>query len=160
MRLVKSIEKISAASANQIIGNLRAPHEIPRAGEKIVTTPSPAWRAMQIDYATAVQDAYSFQVGSGLPLGDVLAVTEVEKGTPGLGRRPPRHALSHVERAPPSARPSSSATPSRKTRARRSPRRQQRDRARRTNHRAGNVGRLGGGWHADASPMPTRRWAA
>jgi len=70
-------------------------------GEKIVSTPSPAWRGMRIDYATAVQDAYSFQVGSGLPLGDVLAVTEVEKGTPAwdAGLRPGM-LLSHVGRTP------------------------------------------------------------
>jgi S1-C subfamily serine protease len=70
-------------------------------GTKIVTTPSPAWRGMRIDYATAVQDAYSFQAGSGILLGEALAVTEVEKGTPAwdAGLRPGM-LLSHVERTP------------------------------------------------------------
>lgn len=70
-------------------------------GTKIITTPSPAWRGMRIDYATAVQEAYSFQAGSGIPLGEALAVTEVEKGTPAwdAGLRPGM-LLSHVERVP------------------------------------------------------------
>jgi S1-C subfamily serine protease len=70
-------------------------------GKKIITNPWPAWRGMRIDYATAVQEAYSFQTGSGIALGEVLAVTEVEKGSPAwdAGLRPGM-LLSHVERTP------------------------------------------------------------
>jgi len=70
-------------------------------GKKIITNPWPAWRGMRIDYATAVQEAYSLQAGSGIALGEVLAVTEVQRGTPAwdAGLRPGM-LLSHVERTP------------------------------------------------------------
>jgi S1-C subfamily serine protease len=68
-------------------------------GKPIVTTAAPAWRGMRVDYATAVQDAYSFSAAAGVPLGEAIAVTEVEKGTPAwdAGLRPGM-LVSHVER--------------------------------------------------------------
>jgi S1-C subfamily serine protease len=66
-------------------------------GNRIVTAPDPAWRGLRVDYATAVQDVYSS--AASFPLGEALAVTDVERGTPAwdAGLRPGM-LISHVER--------------------------------------------------------------
>jgi len=70
-------------------------------GRKIVTNWPPAWRGMRIDYATAVVEVFAASTSGGSPLGDAVAVTEVEQGTPAwnAGLRPGM-LLSHVEQAP------------------------------------------------------------
>jgi serine protease Do len=70
-------------------------------GKKIVTNWPPAWRGMRIDYASAVLEAFAASPSGGSPLGEAIAVTDVERGTPAwdAGLRPGM-LLSHVERAP------------------------------------------------------------
>ncbi len=68
-------------------------------GRRIVTTEDPPWRGIRVDYATAVQEV-PFTSGS-VPLGETLAVTEVEKGSSAweAGLRPGM-LVTHVERSP------------------------------------------------------------
>jgi serine protease Do len=70
-------------------------------GKKIVTALPPAWRGMRIDYASAVLDSFAVSPPGGSPLGEAIAVTDVQRGTPAwdAGLRPGM-LMSHVERAP------------------------------------------------------------
>ncbi len=68
-------------------------------GRRIVTTADPPWRGLRVDYATAVQEVYS--ATANFPLGEALAVTDVEKESPAweAGLRP-GSLITHVERSP------------------------------------------------------------
>jgi len=74
----------------------------PVQGTKIVTTPAPDWRGLRIDYTTAVSELPAWPAGGrGLPLDNVVAVTEVDEGTPAwqAGLRPGM-LISHAGRVP------------------------------------------------------------
>mgnify|MGYP003879202109 CR=1 FL=1 len=68
-------------------------------GRRVVTAEDPPWRGLRVDYATAVQEVYS--TAANFPLGEALAVTEVEKDSPAweAGLRP-GSLITHVERSP------------------------------------------------------------
>jgi S1-C subfamily serine protease len=70
-------------------------------GKKIVSSPAPDWRGMRVDYATAVYDLYTPGLGGSPALGETVAVTDVEKGTPAwdAGLRSGM-LISHVGRTP------------------------------------------------------------
>jgi serine protease Do len=107
--LVRQLSKLPLEAAVKLAvhrGEQKLDLEVPLTkyrvrGKRIVTTAAPAWRGMRVDYATAVQDAYSFSAAAGVSPGEAIAVTEVEKGTPAwdAGLRPGM-LVSHVERTP------------------------------------------------------------
>jgi serine protease Do len=104
--LVRQISKYPLQTAVKLAvrrGERKLDLEVPLTkfrmrGHRVVTAADPAWRGMRVDYATAVQDVYSS--AASFPLGEALAVTDVERGTPAwdAGLRPGM-LVSHVERA-------------------------------------------------------------
>ena len=68
-------------------------------GKKVVSMPPEGWRGMRVDYATAVYDLASPGFGGSPLLGETVAVSDVEKGTPAweAGLRPGM-LISHVGR--------------------------------------------------------------
>jgi serine protease Do len=73
----------------------------PVSGRKIITTPSPAWRGMRIDYPTAVSDSDP-QVRARMTFfDDGVIVTDVREGTAAwdAGLRPGMR-ITHVGRTP------------------------------------------------------------
>ncbi len=106
--LVRQISKFPLEAAVKLAvrrGERKLDLEVPLTkyrvrGKRIVTAADPAWRGMRVDYATAVQDVYAFSSAAGVPLGEALAVTDVERGTPAwdAGLRPGM-LVSHVERS-------------------------------------------------------------
>jgi len=105
--LVREISKFPLEAAVKLgvrRGAQRLEVEVPLTkyrvrGRKIVTNAPPAWRGMRVDYATAVYDAYTALRAEGVTLGESVAVTEVDQGTPAwqAGLRPGM-LVSHVER--------------------------------------------------------------
>lgn len=103
--LVRQISKYPLETAAKLAvrrGERKLDLEVPLTkfrvrGKRIVTAGDPAWRGLRVDYATAVQDVYSS--AASFPLGEALAVTEVERGTAAwdAGIRPGM-LISHVER--------------------------------------------------------------
>ncbi len=73
----------------------------PVRGRKIITTPSPAWRGMRIDYPTAVVDADGRARGRMVYYDDGVIVTDVQQGTAAweAGLRPGMR-ISRVGRTP------------------------------------------------------------
>ena len=72
----------------------------PVRGKKIVTTPSPAWRGMRIDYLSADGDVDSPPQAETLFFDEGVRITDVEEGTPAwqAGLRSGMR-ISHVEQA-------------------------------------------------------------
>lgn len=105
--LVRQISKYPLETAVKLAlrrGERQLDVEVPLAklrvrGQRIVTAEDPPWRGLRVDYATAVQEAYSSS--ASFPLGEALAVTQVEKGSPAwdAGLRPGT-LVTHVERSP------------------------------------------------------------
>lgn len=56
--------------------------KFPVSGKKVVTTPSPAWRGMRVDYATAIPEQERSEVGRRFAFDDGVVVADVEEGTP------------------------------------------------------------------------------